>query len=198
VDNFLILGCTYMVIMGASALYLKPPTVEEAKQLCAGGHSVQARKARVSGGNPFAVGLTANEALKTWQFAALWWIFFVNITCGIGLLAVASPMAQEVIGMSPAAAASLVGIIGLLNGGGRIVWSTVSDYIGRGWTYVGVLCAGSSIVRGAGPYAHGGQSSRRAKCCSSSAAMAAAFPACRRISAISSVRGSFQPYMGVS
>ena len=37
--------------------------------------------------------------------------------------------------MSPAAAASMVGIIGLLNGFGRIAWSTVSDYIGRGWTY---------------------------------------------------------------
>ena len=38
--------------------------------------------------------------------------------------------------MSPIAAASMVGIIGLLNGGGRIVWSTVSDYIGRANTYL--------------------------------------------------------------
>jgi OFA family oxalate/formate antiporter-like MFS transporter len=70
------------------------------------------------------------------MFAALWWIFFTNITCGIGLLAVASPMAQEVIKMSPLEAASMVGIIGLLNGGGRIAWSTLSDYIGRRNTYV--------------------------------------------------------------
>ena len=34
------------------------------------------------------------------------------------------------------AAASMVGIIGLLNGGGRIVWSTISDYIGRRNTYI--------------------------------------------------------------
>ena len=38
--------------------------------------------------------------------------------------------------MSPMAAASMVGIIGLLNGGGRIVWSTISDYIGRRNTYI--------------------------------------------------------------
>ena len=38
--------------------------------------------------------------------------------------------------MSPIAAASMVGIIGLLNGGGRIVWSTISDYIGRANTYL--------------------------------------------------------------
>ena len=38
--------------------------------------------------------------------------------------------------MSPMAAASMVGIIGLLNGGGRIVWSTISDYLGRRSTYI--------------------------------------------------------------
>lgn len=74
--------------------------------------------------------------MHTWQFGALWWIFFVNITCGIGLLAVASPMAQEVVGMDATQAASMVGIIGLLNGGGRILWSTASDYLGRGLTYM--------------------------------------------------------------
>lgn len=120
VNNFLILGCAYMLIMGASSLYLKPPVLRDSTGKVT--HIQQ--------------GVTANEALKTWQFASLWWIFFVNITCGIGLLAVASPMAQEVIGMDAAAAASMVGIIGVFNGGGRIVWSTVSDYIGRGRVYM--------------------------------------------------------------
>ena len=45
-------------------------------------------------------------------------------------------MAQETIGMTPAAAASLVGIIGIFNGGGRIAWSTISDYFGRAQTYI--------------------------------------------------------------
>ncbi len=119
VNNFLILGAVYMAVMGASSLYLKPPAATEPS-----GKVIVLQR-----------GLTANEAGKTWQFAALWWIFFVNITCGIGLLAVASPMAQEVVGMDAAAAASMVGIIGLLNGAGRIFWSTVSDYLGRGTTY---------------------------------------------------------------
>ena len=121
VDNFIILGCVYMVIMGVSALYLKPPVESEVIIKNKIHHNVR--------------GMTANEALKTWQFSALWWIFFVNITCGIGLLAVASPMAQEVVQMSAAEAAAIVGIIGLVNGFGRIIWSTVSDYIGRGFTY---------------------------------------------------------------
>lgn len=122
VANFLILGGVYMAVMCMSALYLKPPVVTDTVMR----HEITRN----------IHGFTANEAVKTWQFGALWWIFFVNITCGIGLLAVASPMAQEVVGMSPSAAASMVGIIGLLNGFGRIAWSTVSDYIGRGFTYV--------------------------------------------------------------
>ena len=120
VNNFIILGIIYMVIMGASALYLKPPVAVKSDKQATGLYA----------------GYTADEAVKTWQFAALWWVFFVNITCGIGLLAVASPMAQQVVGMDAAGAAAMVGIIGLLNGGGRIIWSTISDYLGRGITYM--------------------------------------------------------------
>ena len=125
VQNFIILGCLYAVIMTASALYLEPP--EQVKVEAKGAFKAQL---------PQQAQYSVKEAMRTWQFYALWLIFFTNITCGIGLLAVASPMAQEVIGMSPAAAASMVGIIGLLNGGGRIVWSTVSDYLGRANTYI--------------------------------------------------------------
>ncbi len=127
IQNFVILGCVYAVVMVSSALYLEPP--KAAAPAGAGKHKVI-----VPQNQPAQ--FTVNEAMKSWHFYALWWIFFTNITCGIGLLAVASPMAQEVIKMSPLAAASMVGIIGLLNGGGRIFWSTISDYIGRKNTYV--------------------------------------------------------------
>ena len=53
------------------------------------------------------------EATRDWKFYALWWIFFTNITCGIGLLAVASPMAQEVVHMSPIAAAPWLALLDL-------------------------------------------------------------------------------------
>ena len=126
-ENFVIMGCVYVVIMVCSALYLEPPKMPET--ISKGTHRVQ-----VDANQPKQY--TVKEAMKTWQFYALWWVFFTNITCGIGLLAVASPMAQEVIKMSPLAAASMVGIIGLLNGGGRIFWSTISDYLGRANTYI--------------------------------------------------------------
>lgn len=126
-QNFIILGMTYMVIMALSASYLEPPKAQPQQQSAQNGNYTTLLTPK---------SYTAAQALKTWQFYALWWIFFTNITCGIGLLAVASPMAQEVVGMTPEAAASMVGIIGLINGGGRIAWSTVSDYIGRRAVYV--------------------------------------------------------------
>ena len=75
-----------------------------------------------------------NEATKTVNFALLWTIFFINISCGIALLSIASPMAEH-IGMNAVEAAGMVGVIGLINGGGRIFFASISDYIGRGITY---------------------------------------------------------------
>ena len=126
VENFLILGCVYAVIMSASSAYLAPPP-QPVNIL----HAAKSTAAK-----PAIRQYTVGEAMKDWKFYALWWVFFTNITCGIGLLAVASPMAQEVVNMSPLAAASMVGVIGLINGFGRIAWSTVSDYLGRRNTYV--------------------------------------------------------------
>lgn len=120
VNNFIILGIIYLIVMSASSLYLKAPTPKVPT------HSNQDKSTMYVHNH----GMLANDAMKIWQFSALWWVFFVNITCGIGLLSLASPMAQETISMTPAAAASLVGIIGIFNGGGRIVWSTISDFLG--------------------------------------------------------------------
>lgn len=161
IPNFLILGCAYMLIMAASSLYLAPPPTAASPLVPAGPNTDPATLQSVlqkstltvkkSSEIKFTASLaekdekklfpgihqfTAKEALQTWHFYALWWIFFINIACGIALLAVASPMAQEVTGMSPGEAASMVGIIGLVNGAGRIVWSTISDYLGRRNVYV--------------------------------------------------------------
>lgn len=79
--------------------------------------------------------LTANEAVKTRRFYWLWLMLFINVTCGIAIISVASPMAQEIAGLSAGLAATMVGLNGLFNGVGRIGWASVSDYIGRPNTY---------------------------------------------------------------
>lgn len=76
--------------------------------------------------------VSANKALKTPQFWFLWIILFTNVTAGIGILENAAPMIQDYFpGVTAAAAAGFVGILSLANMGGRFVWSTASDYIGR-------------------------------------------------------------------
>ena len=123
--TFQILALSYLLVMTPSALYLAPPSLRTTA-------SENGSRCPITG----AVQVSARKAMKTWQFWTLWWMLFTNITCGIGLLSVASPMAQETAGMSPLAAAAMVGGIGLINGIGRLFWASVSDYLGRANTYI--------------------------------------------------------------
>jgi len=76
-----------------------------------------------------------NEAIGTRQFALLWGILFIDVTTGIGILAQASPMMQDLFGRTPIEAAAIVSIISIFDAGGRIVCASASDYLGRRNTY---------------------------------------------------------------
>lgn len=80
--------------------------------------------------------LTREEAIKTGRFYGLWIMLFINVTCGIAIISVASPLLQEVVGISALAAASAVGLMGIFNGAGRIIWASVSDYLTRPVVFV--------------------------------------------------------------
>jgi MFS family permease len=77
-----------------------------------------------------------NDAVRTVQFYLLWGILFINVTAGIGILAQASPMMQDMFLKTPLQAAAVVSFISLFNAGGRFFWASLSDYIGRRNTYV--------------------------------------------------------------
>lgn len=80
-----------------------------------------------------AADLPAAVAVRTPQFWLLWGMLFLNVTAGIGILSVASPMIQDVFAgrVSANAAAGFVGLLSLFNLAGRFAWSTLSDRIGR-------------------------------------------------------------------
>lgn len=124
--TFYILGATYFVVMFSSAQYLAPPPKDWVPE----GYNESDSKTKLKI-KPDLSQLTANQAIKTRRFWMLWFMLFLNITCGIAILSVAAPMAQEVTGMSAAMAATMVGVMGLFNGGGRLAWATFSDYLGR-------------------------------------------------------------------
>jgi MFS family permease len=65
----------------------------------------------------------------------LWGILFINVTAGIGILAQASPMMQDMFKRTPPQATAIVSIISLFNAGGRFFWASLSDFIGRPRTY---------------------------------------------------------------
>lgn len=95
-----------------------------------------------------------NEAHKTPQFWLLWGILCLNVSAGIGVIGMASPMLQEVFGGAligvagelreladsqratiATVAAGFAGLLSLFNIIGRIFWASLSDYIGRKITY---------------------------------------------------------------
>jgi MFS family permease len=79
--------------------------------------------------------VTRNQALRTPQFYLLWSFLFINVTAGIGILAQASPMVQDLFGKTALEAGTVVSIISLFNAGGRFFWASMSDYLGRRNTY---------------------------------------------------------------
>lgn len=129
--TFFILGALYFVVMFASALYLEKP--EE-------GYLPKNFKKKIEEGKKklkedLAL-LGLNEAVKTPRFYGLWLMLFINVTCGIAIIGVASPLLQEVIGISAIAAAAAVGLMGIFNGAGRIFWASLSDYLTRPVVYI--------------------------------------------------------------
>ncbi|SCZ63261.1 Major Facilitator Superfamily protein [Thiohalomonas denitrificans] len=92
-------------------------------------------------------GMEAGQAIRTRQFWLLWIVLCVNVTAGIGILAQASPMIQEMYStqMTVAAAAGFVGLLSLFNLVGRIFWSSLSDKLGRQWTYTIFLGFGAVL-----------------------------------------------------
>jgi MFS family permease len=77
-----------------------------------------------------------NQAIKTVQFYLLWGILFINVTAGIGILAQASPMMQDMFQKTALQAAAVVSLISLFNAAGRFLWASLSDFIGRHNTYI--------------------------------------------------------------
>lgn len=127
---FFFAGIVYLVIMIAAARYIeRPPPGWMPERMKA---DVDAGKRKVI---PDLTQLTANAAVRRAPFYGLWVMMFINISCGIGIIYTASPLAQESIGLTPAQAAGVVGLMSIFNGLGRLGWASLSDYLGRPGTY---------------------------------------------------------------
>ena len=90
---------------------------------------------------------TPGSAIRTPQFWLLWVVLCFNVTAGIGILGQASAMIQEVFKgkITPSAAAGFVGLLSLFNMGGRFLWASLSDRIGRKATYACFFTLGPAL-----------------------------------------------------
>jgi OFA family oxalate/formate antiporter-like MFS transporter len=126
--TFEILGVIYLVLVVAAAqVYANPPAGWRPE-----GWQPTSAVARAASTYDF----TVPEAMRTRQFWMLWLMLFVNVSAGIMIISQASPMAQQLVQMTPVTAAGIVGLISIFNGAGRIFWAWVSDAIGRARVYL--------------------------------------------------------------
>jgi Major Facilitator Superfamily len=107
-----------------------------------------------------------DQAWRTPQFWLLWAVLCLNVTAGIGILEQASPMIQEMFpagphgvpkGVGPAAATAFVALLSLFNMGGRFLWSSFSDFIGRKNVYIIYLLLGATLYGLIPSVAHSGR-----------------------------------------
>jgi MFS family permease len=145
-QTFLTLAAIYFVFMmgGAFGYRLPPEGWQPAGWKPDAGHNHLITRHHVH----------LSDAWRTPQFWLLWGALCLNVTAGIGILGMASPLLQEVfggrlIGISArfselnqeqlaaiaAIAAGFTGLLSLFNILGRIFWASLSDRIGRKTTY---------------------------------------------------------------
>ncbi len=133
---FLTLGIIYAILMALGAFVVRVP---------AEGWTPKGWSAPKDDGKMRTTGdVSVKSAMRTPQFWLLWTVLFCNVTAGIGILEQASPMVRDFFpNVTVAAAAGFVGLLSLCNMGGRFIWSSTSDVIGRKWTYTMYLGIGA-------------------------------------------------------
>jgi MFS transporter, OFA family, oxalate/formate antiporter len=125
--TFEILGVVYLIVVVLAAQFYRNPPAGWRPE----GWQPSGAVATAASTYDFSVA----EAMRTPQFWMLMLMLFLNVSAGIMIISQASPMAQQLVHMTPLAAAGMVGLISIFNGAGRVFWAFVSDYIGRARVY---------------------------------------------------------------
>ena len=157
-STFLVMAAIYFVFMMGGAL----------------GYRVPAAGWKPEGWTPPAAAETNSmitrghvHVKKIWgipQFWLVWLVLCMNVSAGIGVIALASPMLQEIFGghllgldkhyseldkgqlaAIAAIAAGFTALLSLFNIGGRFFWASLSDKLGRKATYVVFFVVGGLL-----------------------------------------------------
>ena len=114
------------------------------------------------------------DAHRTPQFWLIWAVLCLNVSAGIGVIGMASPMLQEIFGgqlighpelgfaqldagqktQIATIAAGFAALLSLFNIAGRFFWASMSDKIGRKMTYFVFFALGIALYASAPSFAH--------------------------------------------
>jgi len=163
-QTFLTLGIIYFVAMLAGAFgYRIPPSDWKP----AGWTAPVEHRAMVTTRH-----VHVDQAWRTPQFRLLWGVLCLNVSAGIGVIGMASPMIQEVFGggliglagvpfrelgaaekaQLATIGAAFAALLSVFNIAGRIGWASLSDYIGRKRTYF-IFFALGTVLYASAPFA---------------------------------------------
>jgi MFS family permease len=168
-QSFVVMAAIYFVFMlGGAFGYRLPPLGWRPE-----GWTPPARSAKpmITHGN-----VHLRNAHRTRQFWLIWAVLCLNVSAGIGVIGMASPMLQEIFGGAligrpelgfvalddsqrravAAIAAGFTGLLSLFNIGGRFVWASLSDLLGRRNTYSIFFVLGIALYAAAPWAAHAG------------------------------------------
>lgn len=156
--TFVVMAAVYFVFMMTGALsyripavgwqpagWVKPVATTTAKMMTA--HHVHVK-----------------NVFKIKQFWLLWGLLCMNVSAGIGVIGMSSPMLQEVFGGQllgiaktygeldktqlaaiASVAAGFTALLSLFNIGGRFFWASLSDFLGRKTTFLVFFVLGSLL-----------------------------------------------------
>jgi MFS family permease len=169
IETFITMGAIYFVAMMAGAFGYRVPPEGWSVAWTPRHQAITTEHAAPGSGMITARHVHVDKAWKTPQFWFLWGVLCLNVSAGIGVIGMASPMIQEVFGgrlidlpgmafsaLGPAQKAQLAtvgaafaALLSLFNIAGRISWASLSDYIGRKRTYFIFFALGAALYASA-------------------------------------------------
>src|SRR6267154_1637026 len=136
-ETFAYLGIAFLMVTVAAGYFMQnPPAGWTPKGWAPTASQASERSSRH---------YTLAQALRTWQWRALWLLLFLNTCAGISVISQESPLFQELARVSAVTAASMVGIVSIGNAFGRVFWAWASDSITRRATFV-VMFLGQAVL----------------------------------------------------
>ena len=126
-STFAYLGTAFLIVTVVAAFFMQNPPPGWVPQGWVPQQSAQTKAQR---------DFTLAEALRTWQWWALWTLLFLNTCAGISIISQEAPLFQELAGVTAIVAAGMVGIASIGNALGRVALAWLSDILTRRFTFL--------------------------------------------------------------